>query len=114
MKWLASVLFFLLVFCSFGQEEETDMEETIKEVPTTMELGFDGYLGASNLGGAGGIGAKFGYKVNENFIMDRRLEFNELGQITLDKSLGTQFLEAVFGRMRVLEITFLLEQSLKC
>lgn len=93
MKWLASVLFFLLVFCSFGQEEETDMEETIKEVPTTMELGFDGYLGASNLGGAGGIGAKFGYKVNENFIMGPSFRV----QRTWSNNIGQKFGYTIYG-----------------
>ncbi len=93
MKWLASVLFFLLVFFSFAQEEDSEIEETITEVPSTMELGFDGYLGASNFGGSGGIGAKFGYKVNENFIMGPSFRV----QRTWSNNIGQKFGYTIYG-----------------
>jgi len=32
------------------------------------EIGFDGYFGASTFGGTFGIGAKYGYKINDAFI----------------------------------------------
>ena len=34
------------------------------------EIGFDGFLSASTNGGSFGIGPKFGFRMNENFIFD--------------------------------------------
>ncbi len=93
MKCFASILFFMLVFGSFAQEEETETDETIEEIPSTMELGFDGYLGASNFGGSGGIGAKFGYKVNENFICGPSFRV----QRTWSNNIGQKFGYTIYG-----------------
>lgn len=93
MKCLASVLFVGLFFSSMAQDEEVENEEVVKEVPSTMEVGFDGYLGASNFGGSGGIGAKFGYKVNENFILGPSFRV----QRTWSNNVGQKFGYTIYG-----------------
>lgn len=52
------ILLFLFSFHLFGLLGQTE----------GSEIGFDGYLGASNISGTFGIGAKYGVKFNEYFI----------------------------------------------
>jgi len=47
-----------LTFSSFGQ---TSVE--------AIELGMDGFFGASTVGGSFGVGPKIGFRMNENFIL---------------------------------------------
>lgn len=66
--------FILASFAAFSQDDETEEELPIEE-PSVMEIGADGYFGASNLGGSAGIGLKFGYKLNENVIVGPSFRF---------------------------------------
>ncbi len=83
MKQFLSGIFLLLALAAYSQDEE---EETVDEAPvSTTEIGVDGYFGASNFGGSFGIGAKFGYKLNENVILGpsvrvQRSWYNNYGQ----------------------------------
>ena len=63
--------YFILLFCllSFNQFHAQLIEGT--------EIGIDGSLSGSNLGGAGGCGVKFGFKTTENFIFGPSIRFNK-------------------------------------
>lgn len=39
------------------------------------EIGFDGFFGASNFGGSFGLGPKFGFVMNENFVLGPSFRF---------------------------------------
>ena len=48
------------------------------------DIGFDGYVGASNVGGSFGLGVKYGLKTSENLIVGpsvrlQRVWYNNLG-----------------------------------
>jgi len=58
MKRWSLILFGALTFSSFGQS-------TVEAI----ELGVDGFFGASTNGGAFGLGPKVGFRMNENFIL---------------------------------------------
>jgi hypothetical protein len=58
MKRWTLILFGALTFSSFGQSSVE-----------AIELGMDGYFGASTVGGAFGVGPKVGFRMNENFIL---------------------------------------------
>ena len=57
------------------------------------ELGIDGFFGASNLGGSFGIGPKFGFRFNENFIAGPSFRF----QRSWSNGIGTKFGYNIFG-----------------
>jgi hypothetical protein len=49
---------------------------TYSQMIEGTEIGIDGSLSGSNLGGAGGCGIKFGFKTSENFIFGPSIRFN--------------------------------------
>lgn len=81
MKRWALILFGAISFSSFSQVE-------------AIELGMDGFFGASNLGGAFGLGPKVGFRMNENFILGPTFRY----QRTWSKPVqGTNFSFNNFG-----------------
>lgn len=93
MKWLASIFYIGVIFTNFAQDEDLNEDGVQESKPSTMELGFDAYLGASNFGGSGGIGAKFGRKVNENFIVGPSFRL----QRTWSNNIGQKFGYTIYG-----------------
>lgn len=83
-------MFLSLSFTAFAQDEE---EEDTTEIPSVMEIGLDANLSASNLGGSGGVGLKFGYKLNEYVIVGPSLRV----QRTWNNNYGQKFGYTVFG-----------------
>lgn len=74
-----TILLFSLLFFSgtiaaqdYDDQEEYDTKTTGGHV---HEIGFDGHFSASNFGGSGGLGVKYGYVLNENFIIGPSLRF---------------------------------------
>lgn len=49
---------------------------SLAQIIQGTEIGIDGSLNASNLGGAAGCGIKFGFKTSENFIFGPSIRFN--------------------------------------
>ena len=93
MKWVLMLCLSSWMISLFAQEENEEVDLNESTQPTTMELGFDGYLGASNFGGSGGIGAKFGYKVNENLILGPSFRV----QRTWSNNIGQKFGYTIYG-----------------
>ncbi len=57
MKSVLFLMTILISFCSYSQKV------------TGSEIGLEGYFGASTLGGNFGLGLKYGYRLDENFII---------------------------------------------
>jgi hypothetical protein len=58
------ILSSIVIILSFISSENVYAQGT-----TGSELGLEGYLGASTLGGNFGLGLKYGYRVNENIVI---------------------------------------------
>jgi hypothetical protein len=65
MKILVALVFLLSTLWTMGQGKNIE----------GFEVGFDGSVGTSNLGGSFGIGPKFGFLMNENLILGPTLRF---------------------------------------
>lgn len=74
----------------FAQDEDEQYETTSA---STSEIGFDGHFGASNFGGTFGIGAKYGIKLNENFILGPSLRL----QRSWSNYIGNKFGYTIYG-----------------
>ena len=81
MKKIILFTFIIISSNSFSQKVEG------------TELGIDGFFGASNLGGSFGLGPKFGFRFNENFIAGPSFRF----QRTWSKGFGNNFAYNIFG-----------------
>lgn len=82
MKRWSLILFGALTFSSFGQS-------TVEAI----ELGVDGFFGASTNGGAFGLGPKVGFRMNENFILGPTFRY----QRNWSSMFGTKFSVNNFG-----------------
>lgn len=70
MKFKLLIFAFIsLSFLSFSQDDELDH---------TTELGLDGFVNASNLGGSFGFGAKYGLIKKENLIFGPSFRFQRM------------------------------------
>ncbi len=64
--------FITFISCFFALQFTTAKAQMLEGT----EIGVDGFLSASTLGGAFGMGTKFGFKTSENFIFGPSLRFN--------------------------------------
>ena len=64
MKWIATGFFVIQLGFSFGQAIEG------------LEVGIDGFFGASSLGGSFGLGPKIGLELNENLVVGPTFRYN--------------------------------------
>lgn len=92
MKILFPALLLFFSFSAFCQDDEDDSEITPPR-ESTMEVGFDGYFGASNLGGAAGLGAKLGIKLNDKIILGPSLRV----QRSWANNYGQKFGYTIYG-----------------
>lgn len=81
----------LLIISAKAQEEELEQDAQTNE--STSEIGFDGYFGASNFGGTFGVGAKYGFKFNENIIFGPSLRV----QRSWSNNFGQKFGYTIYG-----------------
>jgi hypothetical protein len=65
--------FITIIYCLFTFQLTTVKAQLIEGT----ELGVDGFLSGSTLGGAFGMGTKFGFKTSENFIFGPTIRFNK-------------------------------------
>jgi hypothetical protein len=87
MKFIYTFLLAILIVPVFAQDNENESTKS------TSEVGVDGYFGASNFGGSGGLGIKYGKIMNNNIIIGPSVRF----QRTWSNNLGQKFGYTIFG-----------------
>ncbi len=79
--------FIILLCCLFTFQAVSVKAQLIEGT----ELGVDGFLSGSTLGGAFGMGTKFGFKTSENFIFGPSIRFNRGWASTTFNTIGYNF-----------------------
>lgn len=103
MKLIKNILFLLITLSfSVNSNAQFDISET--------EIGVDGNLSFSNLGGTAGIGLKFGYKPDEIFIFGPSVRYQRTwnkNAFTNQKTAYNIFGGGAFVHARMFDVLFL-------
>jgi len=90
-----------LLFCLFATSLSFSQDEP------GSEIGADGYFSASSFGGTFGIGAKYGYRINEAFIFGPSVRVQRTWQTYYDQRNGyTIYGGGVWAHARIANYLF--------